>query len=369
MNTPVQKLPEPMKPLKYTLIGQPNSSGIGTHTANFWQHFGQVSGLNTVLDFVDYSDIPALEKAMLASKPEDINISFTGTQLQGYFRGCNINWTVFESTRIPSFQMPMMRSHDIWVPTQWGKDIAIQNGIDPKRIWVVPEGVDGNIFHPYLMPRLPRPFRFLIVGKYEVRKGYDELLKAFAAEFGNDSAVELVIKSDFFKDPEAHRAELEAAIAATGCDNIRLIWGYQSTFEISNLYRTADVFVFPTRAEGWGLPLIEAAAVGLPIITTFYSGHTEFLQHIKSSCLFIDYEIKPNDSKEYQAFYPEADGDYGVWAVPDAGHLQQLMRKSYNDFATLKIAALNNSAIIRKDFSWNNSVVCALEALRNRRVA
>ena len=66
---------------------------------------------------------------------------------------------------------------------------------------------------------------------------------------------------------------------------------------------------------------------------------------------------------------PEADGDYGVWAIPDADHLQKLMRKSYDDFATLKIRALNNSAIIRQDFSWNNSVVKALEALRNRRVA
>ena len=368
MNTPVYQN-SPTKPLKYTLIGQPNSSGIGTHTANFWRHFQQVSGLNTVLDFVDYSDIPAVERAMLASKPEDINISFTGTQLQGYFRGCNINWTVFEATRIPSVQMPMMRSHDLWIPTQWGKDIAVANGIDPNKIWVVPEGVDGNIFHPYLMPRIPRPFRFLIVGKYEVRKGYSELLKAFAAEFGNDKAVELVIKSDFFMKPDEHKAALEAEIAATGCNNIVLHWGHQSVYEISNLYRTSDVFVFPTRAEGWGLPLIEAAAVGLPIITTKYSGHMEFLQHIEDSCLFIDHRIAPNDSLEYQSLMPEADGDYGVWAIPDADHLQKLMRKSYDDFASLKIKALNNSAIIRSDFSWNNSVVKALEALRNRRVA
>jgi glycosyltransferase involved in cell wall biosynthesis len=58
--------------------------------------------------------------------------------------------------------------------------------------------------------------------------------------------------------------------------------------QLADLYRACDVFVLPTRAEGWGLPLIEAVAAGLPIITTMHSGHTEFLQHVTDSVLPVD---------------------------------------------------------------------------------
>ena len=47
--------------------------------------------------------------------------------------------------------------------------------------------------------------------------------------------------------------------------------------QMPQLYASADAFALPTRGEGWGLPIMEAMAMGLPTIATNWSGPSEFL--------------------------------------------------------------------------------------------
>ena len=54
------------------------------------------------------------------------------------------------------------------------------------------------------------------------------------------------------------------------------------------MYAGADVFVLPTRGEGWGLPIVEAMAMELPVIVTNHSGPTEYLTDANSFPLRID---------------------------------------------------------------------------------
>jgi len=351
--------------MRIRIIGQANDSGIGTHYHYYTQAIKQIAAVNTMVELIDYSNTQQISQAQAESQLGDVNISLVGSNLNGNFLGYNINWAVFESTRIPSAFINLYRSHDLWIPSEWGRKIAIQNGIPAEQISVVPEGVDINLFNPYLKPRSER-FRFLMIGKYEVRKSIDETLTAFAREFGNDPNVELVIKSDFFKNPSVKRAELEHKIKNLSVNNIKLIWGYQRPDELINLYRTADVFVFPTKAEGWGLPIIEAAATGLPLITTFYSAQTEFLQDIRSSCVFVPYELQPNNSLEYQSFFPEEDGNYGVWAQPKIEDIAHAMRTAYTNFTALSRQAVKNSDIVRSRWSWANSAIKSLETLKKQ---
>ena len=322
--------------------------------------------MDTQVQIIDFTDQAALEQAMRDSQYFDANISFVGSPLNGYFKGTNIQWTVFEGSKIPAGQRGIYNDHDIWLPTEWGRETAVKNGVDPKRIEVVPEGVDHNLFHPYMKSREPRPFRFLTIGKYEVRKSYDEILTAFAETYGNDPAVELIIKSGFFQDQERKQREMRAHIDSFGCKNIQLFFGSYGPADISNLYRSTDCFVFPSKAEGWGLPLIEAAACGLPLITTNYSGHTEFLQHITSSCLFVDYELGPVNCPEYKNFYPMPDGDWGVWAHPKVSSLADKMREAYEMSPVYRVEAFKNSEIIRSKYSWAQSATKSLELLRKR---
>jgi glycosyltransferase involved in cell wall biosynthesis len=132
------------------------------------------------------------------------------------------------------------------------------------------------------------------------------------------------------------------------------------------MYRTADVFLSAPRGEAWGLPIIEAAASGLPIISTMYSGHAEFLQTIQSSVIDVAWTLGAVDCDEYKGYYPFSDGDWGEWAVPSIKSLQDTMRFAYENHLNLAPKALANSAVIRREFSWNASADQAVEALESR---
>eukprot|EP00959_Pyramimonas_sp_CCMP1952_P109583 2292142-Pyramimonas_sp.AAC.1 len=47
--------------------------------------------------------------------------------------------------------------------------------------------------------------------------------------------------------------------------------------DLRGYYAAADAFVLPTRGEGWGLPCVEAMAMAKAVITTNFSGATEYL--------------------------------------------------------------------------------------------
>ena len=61
--------------------------------------------------------------------------------------------------------------------------------------------------------------------------------------------------------------------------------------EISALYRhdIVKALVAPTRGEGWGLPILDAAVCGLPVIATKWSGHLDFMKQVKF--LDLDYNL------------------------------------------------------------------------------
>jgi glycosyltransferase involved in cell wall biosynthesis len=354
--------------MKIRIIGQSNDSGIGVHHYHYVQALMQIPRIAQHIELIDFTDAARLQRAAAESRSDDVAISFVGTYFRNVFQGHCVNWTVFETTVIPDGLLNLYRNDTstLWIPSHWGRDVALANGVDPARIEVVPEGVDSAQFHPYLNPRPQRPYRFLTVGKYERRKSYTEILSAFAETFGNDPAVELVIKSGYFQDVERKGQEMAAEIRAHGCNNIRLLWGTQTPETLVDLYRTSDCFVFPTRAEGWGLPLIEAAASGLPLITTNYSAQTEFLRDIHSSCLFVDYDLVAVDCPEYISYNPSASGHWGLWAEPRVNSIAEQMRQAYQNYAHLKLEAIKNSAVIRSNFSWANSVTASLAALKRR---
>nr|CAJ2478378.1 unnamed protein product [Leishmania braziliensis] len=67
------------------------------------------------------------------------------------------------------------------------------------------------------------------------------------------------------------------------------------------MYANADAFVYPTKAEGWGLPAAEAMAMGLPVLITEWSGPLRMME--RDSCFRIPVdgleEILPNSPYGY----------------------------------------------------------------------
>ena len=353
--------------MKIRLIGVRNNLGIGIHYSNVSDALRRMSHVGDLVEEVDSDSQDDLWAGAKRSCPEDVNISFVSMPIHGHYQGANIQWVVSESTRVPPTIMSTMLAADqIWVPSAWGRNILIQNGARADQCWVMPEGVDAAKYHPY-RPRVNSPvMSFLITGKYELRKSIIETVWAWHQEFGNDPDVELVIKSGHFANHEQKYNELSNWLGSVGITNVRVLWGSISQADLVDLYQQSHVFVLPTKGEGWGLPLIEAAAVGLPIITTMHSGHTEFLQHIQSSVIPVDFDLVPITCAEYQFCYPTADGNWGDWAQPRIDSIRAALRTARDHYQLLSARAVANSEIIRRDFTWDQSAFRAVQLLHKQ---
>lgn len=106
---------------------------------------------------------------------------------------------------------------------------------------------------------------FLAVGALCRRKGIDVLLKAFARLNRDDWCIVLcgLDKTD---------GEYETLVRKAGIQNAVLFLGAYPVDRIAEVYGTADVFVLPSRFDGWGAVLNEAASLGLPMIGTDLCG-------------------------------------------------------------------------------------------------
>ena len=356
--------------MKIRLFGQRNILGGGVHYSNFSDALKKIHYIGDLVENIYVIDPAEFGKGVQTSQPNDINIWFWQYPEIQHFKGVNIVWAIFESDKLPNYIIDYYQKYAklLWVPSQWGKEVLINNGIDEAMIDVVPEGVDANQYHPYLRGSIDKtgePFRFLSIGKFEERKGYRELLEAFKLAFDNSPEVELVIKADYFLDPENKKQQCINLINEVGLTNVKLIWGELSTIQLFELYNFADIYVTTTRAEGWGLPLIEAAATGLPIIAPFYSGHTEFLKHIESSVLKLDYQLQRIEDLDFKKYWPSVDDNYGNWAIGNAINLKNILlsidkSKRYEDKCYI------NSDIIRSKFDWGISAQKALGSLRQK---
>lgn len=157
------------------------------------------------------------------------------------------------------------------------RDVMTMLHIDAQRIHVVPLGVDER-FSPSsaetvdaVRHKFHLPQRFILyLGTLEPRKGIDTLIDAVAA-LPAESALPLVLagKKGWYWD------RIQGRIHANGLkDRVRLL-GYVSDEELPALYSAASVFAFPSRYEGFGLPVLEAMACGTPVITTNVSSLPE----------------------------------------------------------------------------------------------
>lgn len=124
------------------------------------------------------------------------------------------------------------------------------------------------------------PFVSCYVCRWEWRKGWDLLLKAYWAEFSSTGGsgswpVLLRLKTylpswepgprDLRDWVERHASEYLAGEHAE-LPPVELVTDDLSRESLRTMYAAADAFVLPTRGEGWGLPIAEAMSMGLPVI-------------------------------------------------------------------------------------------------------
>lgn len=174
------------------------------------------------------------------------------------------------------------------------EDIIKRYNIDPNKIMVTPLGVSEH-FHPYdnssvesfrKRYNLKNPF-VLFVGALEPKKNIPTVLKSFSRCRKKIPSLHLVIagKKSWKYD------EIFALVKSLELENSVRFLEYVSYEELPLLYNAADVFVFPSLYEGFGLPPLEAMKCGTPVIVSNRSSLPEIVGPEGEM-------VEPNDDEE-----------------------------------------------------------------------
>jgi glycosyltransferase involved in cell wall biosynthesis len=157
------------------------------------------------------------------------------------------------------------------------KDLIEYAGFEKKRIYVVSPGFDDEQIYRETNEavikdmNIERPF-LLYLGALDYRKGLREIISAYSIIRESISNLQLVLagkKEDVFSD------QLESILAECNHREDIILTGYVSQKQKRVLLSCAEIFLFPSEYEGFGLPVLEAMACGCPVITSNVSSLPE----------------------------------------------------------------------------------------------
>lgn len=214
-------------------------------------------------------------------------------------------------------------------PSRWTADVYRSAGIHPKKIHVIPNGYNPEIF--YNTNSRGTTKTFLFVGCSQFRKGLDILLKAWVHATKHSDDVRLIIKDT----PQIYgRTNLQQDVLklqyTSRCGRIEYDDSSRSEAEMAALYNSAHYIVHPYRGEGFGMHIQEAEACGaIPIVTS--GGPTdEFvasgikINTGKRIVNFYDiFALKPGDSASHM-------GQHKWVLEPDEQHLASILETCKN---------------------------------------
>ncbi|MDD5763124.1 MAG: glycosyltransferase family 4 protein [bacterium] len=230
---------------------------------------------------------------VIQSPPDGFRKLYKWVNLDGLRFTKRIGWTIFETDRIPPKWVDLCRQVDeIWVPTDFNIQTFSGCGVPVDRMKIIPISVDTEHFRPmHEKLQIPgrRGFLFLSVSVFDWRKGFDLLLEAYLREFTSNDDVTLLLK---IYAGAGERRNVKSLINDAVRDKVDLgdpglphfeIWDEPMTQDnLKRLYNACDLFVSTERATGWGMPCMEAMAMGKPAAAIDWSGCTAFMNQENS---------------------------------------------------------------------------------------
>jgi len=230
--------------------------------------------------------------------------------------------------------------NEIWTPSHFAAESL-------GKMFHCPIRVVGHVVEapPYRERAEDRPFTVLAMADSRssfARKNPEAAIAAFTAAFGDSDQARLIVKlNGAGPELDALRDSLRDR------PNISILDTFLNDEAIGRLYRSADVLLSLHRAEGFGLPMLEAMAQGVPVIGTGWSGNMDFMTEANS--LPVPYRLVP---------VADSAGIYGgsVWAEPDTGAAAQMLQRLAADpalHARLSRAAHRAASEARLSIPWS----------------
>jgi hypothetical protein len=241
-----------------------------------------------------------------------------------------------------------------------------------KPVEVLFEGADIEQYYPLEshqikdidLKSIKEDFAYLFVGHWiqgdvgEDRKNVGLLVKAFYETFKNKmKKPALILKvsgagaSYMDREDMLNRiAQIRASVNSNNIPNIYLLHGEFSDQEISQLYSHPKVkaMVSLTKGEGFGRPLLEFSLVKKPIITTNWSGHTDFLN--EEFVTMINGELK---NVHPTAVVPNMILAESQWFSPDHGQIGFYLKDVFENYKKYTDGAKRQAFRSKTEFSFD----------------
>ncbi len=231
---------------------------------------------------------------------------------------------------------------------------------------VVPYGVDVSVFKPGLNPyplTTTKKFRFLYVGGTIWRKGFDILLAAYGQAFTAADDVCLVVKDmgvgQFYRNQTAER-DIAAFQARPGAPAIEYLTNDLAESDLARLYAACHCLAMPFRGEGFGLPIAEAMACGLPVVVTD-AGPIKDWCDASNAYLLPAREVRFKDKRVGDL----ETADYPWLAEADPGALAALLRHVHDHPAEAAVIGTAGCATIRERLTWEHAAAIVQGRLRD----
>lgn len=186
-----------------------------------------------------------------------------------------IGWFTFEADRLPSSWVTGANTMDqIWTTSWWSKQMIEGSGV------TVPVHVINPVVPSFKQTEKIKAdkFTFTYIGDNILRKNIAGLIEAFALAFDGDSTTRLLIKTNGANSYMSGvvNSTLKNLNLRTQPD-IAVLTDFMPERDMERLWSQTDCFVSLTHGEGFGLAQFEAAARGIPVITTNWGASKEFL--------------------------------------------------------------------------------------------
>lgn len=245
---------------------------------------------------------------------------------------------------------------------------AIEGVIElTKPMEVLFEGANTDIYKVIDTPcsldiQIKEKFAYLFVGHWitgdfgEDRKNVSLLVKAFCEVFKNkQNKPALILKTSQVGASYMDREEILKKIKqilktvnSKNIPNIYLLHGEFTDEEMNELYNHSKVkaMVSLTKGEGFGRPLLEFSLVKKPIITTGWSGHTDFLNPEFTS-LIAGQLTNVHESAANQFLLKESQ-----WFSPDHGQVGHFLKDVFENYKSYAEKAKRQAYKSKTEFSW-----------------
>ena len=270
--------------------------------------------------------------------------------------GKRIGFPIFELDKFNDVEKHHLNTLDkIFVCSHWAKNVMLMNVYRPSsEVQVIPLGVDTNIFKP--KQSNSEKTIFFNCGKWEIRKGHDILVNIFNKAFEKEDNVELwmMTNNPFLTEKEDSEWKNMYLNSKLG-DKIKFIDRQTTHEEVYNIMSKTTCGIFPSRAEGWNLELLEMMSCGKQVITTNYSAHTEFCNDDNSMLVDITDTQPAFDGKWF-------DGKGGSWA--------KISEKELDIFVDMMKTVHENHRFNKEgvetanNFSWRNTAQSILSNVK-----